>query len=53
MDMEETRIRPSSVTDFYSNEGTFTAIKVMQFSKLGMKGVLSVSRRYMKGVTFL
>ena len=37
MDVKETRIRPSSVTDFYSNEGAFTGIKVMQFSKLGVR----------------
>ena len=36
VDVKETRKRPSSVIYLYSKEGANTAIKVMQFSKLGM-----------------
>ena len=48
MDVKETRKRPSSVIDLYSKEGAKTAINVQTRY---MRGVLSVSRRYTKGVT--
>ena len=48
MDVKETRKRPSSVIDLHSKEGANTAIKVLTRH---VRGVLSVSRRYTKGVT--
>ena len=48
VDVKETRKRPSSVIDLHSKEGANTAIKVLTRH---VTGVLSVSRRYTKGVT--
>ena len=48
VDVKETRKRPSSVIDLHSKEGANTAIKVLTRH---VRGVLSVSRRYTKGVT--
>ena len=48
MDVKETRKRPSSVIDLHSKEGANTAIKVLTRH---VTGILSVSRRYTKGVT--
>ena len=48
VDVKETRKRPSSVIDLHYKEGANTAIKVLTRY---VRGVLSVSRRYTKGVT--